>query len=245
MKGKYLTLIGTALTLALTSNVAVAQSTKFRVLEQTQSASPSNDQTLSQATQVPGSPGQTPERKLRPDVLKILCADFPLNSRCQDTSATKPGGSTSTDVKPSDAPPEKKPRNRKKPRTQDNTPTTPGSAPSDVGTPGSQTGGPPDNTNPPSSPPGTGTPNNLSPSGTPGSSDSPPGGLPPTAPSAPNNSSGGSNQITPNTGVPSTPTTPGSAPSDTGTPGSQTGAPPDSTNPQSTPPGTGTPSTNP
>lgn len=158
MKGRSLTLLGTALMLALTSHVAVAQSTKFRVLEQDQSASPSNEQILSQASQVPGSAGQTPPRKLRPDVKKILCTDFPLNSQCQETSATTPGGSTSTETKPSDTPTEKKPRHRKKKPRNSDTPTTPGSAPSDTGTPGSQTGGPPDSTNPPSSPPGTGTP---------------------------------------------------------------------------------------
>ncbi|TAE52808.1 MAG: hypothetical protein EAZ87_24545 [Nostocales cyanobacterium] len=57
MKRKLLTLVGTAITLAFTSNVAMAQS---------------ND----------SSTGAPPEIKMSPEGMKILCLHFPLNSRC-------------------------------------------------------------------------------------------------------------------------------------------------------------------
>lgn len=57
MKGKFLTLVGTAITLAFTSNVAMAQS---------------NDSSTS----------APPEIKMSLEGMRILCVNFPLNSRC-------------------------------------------------------------------------------------------------------------------------------------------------------------------
>ncbi|WP_088241666.1 hypothetical protein [Calothrix rhizosoleniae] len=54
MKGKFITLITTSAILVLTSNLAVAQTTE-----------------------------QNQPKKLRSDVMKILCEKSPLNSRCQ------------------------------------------------------------------------------------------------------------------------------------------------------------------
>ncbi|WP_258003584.1 hypothetical protein, partial [Fischerella muscicola] len=80
MKGRFLTLTGTALTLALTSNIAAAQITKFPELSQ-------------QQTETTGTP---PEIKLSPEGKKILCEYFPLNSRCQGASSntTTPDSTT-------------------------------------------------------------------------------------------------------------------------------------------------------
>lgn len=80
MKGKFLTLTGTALTLALTSNIAAAQITKFPELSQQQTE----------------TTAKTPEIKLSPEGKKILCEYFPLNSRCQGTSSntTTPDSTT-------------------------------------------------------------------------------------------------------------------------------------------------------
>lgn len=80
MKGKFLTLTGTALTLALTSNIAAAQITKFPELSQQQTE----------------TTAKTPEIKLSPEGMKILCEYFPLNSRCQGTSSntTTPDSTT-------------------------------------------------------------------------------------------------------------------------------------------------------
>ncbi|MDP5338917.1 MAG: hypothetical protein NWQ28_10135, partial [Nodularia sp. (in: cyanobacteria)] len=65
MLGKYLTLIGTALTLALTTNVAVAESSKSPVAE-------SDSLSINAPTEI----------KLSPEGMKILCERSPLNSRC-------------------------------------------------------------------------------------------------------------------------------------------------------------------
>lgn len=80
MKAKFLTLTGTALTLALTSNIAAAQITKFPELSQQQTE----------------TTAKTPEIKLSPEGKKILCEYFPLNSRCQGTSSntTTPDSTT-------------------------------------------------------------------------------------------------------------------------------------------------------
>ncbi|MCP6761651.1 MAG: hypothetical protein NHB32_23565 [Fischerella sp. CENA71] len=72
MKGKFITLTGAALTVALTSNIAAAQITKFPELSQ------QNQETTT-------SP---PEIKLSPEGKKILCEYFPLNSRCQGASSS-------------------------------------------------------------------------------------------------------------------------------------------------------------
>ncbi|WP_016951529.1 hypothetical protein [Anabaena sp. PCC 7108] len=66
MKGKFLTLIGTALTLVLTTNVAMAESSQSPVAEESSSSS-TNSPT---------------EIKMSPLGMKILCERFPLNSRC-------------------------------------------------------------------------------------------------------------------------------------------------------------------
>jgi hypothetical protein len=65
MKGKSLTLIGTAMTLALTGNAAMAQSSESLLLESSDS-----------------SMGTAAEIKMSPEGMKILCQRFPLNSRC-------------------------------------------------------------------------------------------------------------------------------------------------------------------
>ncbi|MGB7375270.1 MAG: hypothetical protein WA959_01660, partial [Rivularia sp. (in: cyanobacteria)] len=90
MKGKFLTLIGTALTLALSSTVAVAQSTKFpsRDFPERQeptSISESDDSIVAAA-----------EEKLSPDAMEILCVRFPLNSRCSGANAATPSPEEST-----------------------------------------------------------------------------------------------------------------------------------------------------
>ncbi|MEM9925419.1 MAG: hypothetical protein AAF915_16975 [Cyanobacteria bacterium P01_D01_bin.50] len=80
MKGKFTTLIGTALTLALSSTVAVAQSTKFpnrdfQNFEETTETSESNESLVAAA-----------DEELSPEAMKILCERFPLNSRCGGTN---------------------------------------------------------------------------------------------------------------------------------------------------------------
>ncbi|MEL6461887.1 MAG: hypothetical protein AAFQ91_27245, partial [Cyanobacteria bacterium J06621_15] len=84
MKGKFITLIGAALTLALSSTVAVAQSTKFPnrdfpEREEPTSVSESDDGIVAAA-----------EEELSPDAMEILCVRFPLNSRCQGANAATP-----------------------------------------------------------------------------------------------------------------------------------------------------------
>ncbi|MEA5573767.1 hypothetical protein [Calothrix sp. UHCC 0171] len=140
MKGKFLTLVGTALSLALSCSVANAQSSKFPEL------------------QAQNSSTSAPDKKLAPDVMEILCKNFPLNSRCQSdadakTPSTPSEGTTET--------------------TPESTTTTPDSGtqvtpPADSGTTdgGSTTPAPlpgstvPDNTNPS----GTSTPDSNIPS---------------------------------------------------------------------------------
>ncbi len=70
MKGKYLTMIGTALTLALTTNVAVAESSKSPIAE-------SDSLSINAPTEI----------KLSPEGMKILCERSPLNSRCPEGTA--------------------------------------------------------------------------------------------------------------------------------------------------------------
>ncbi|MBC1217493.1 hypothetical protein GNE08_25130, partial [Trichormus variabilis ARAD] len=81
MKGKSLTLIGTALTLALTANFAVAQSSKSQIAQ-------SSESSTSSPTEI----------QLSPEGFEILCKRFPLNSRCQGNSAVTPSGSSNTTV---------------------------------------------------------------------------------------------------------------------------------------------------
>ncbi|PMB39280.1 hypothetical protein CEN47_05210 [Fischerella thermalis CCMEE 5319] len=90
MKGKFLTLTGTALTLALTSNIAAAQITKFPELSQQQTE----------------TTAKTPEIKLSPEGMKILCEYFPLNSRCQGTSSNTTTPDSTTTPAPDSTTPE-------------------------------------------------------------------------------------------------------------------------------------------
>ncbi|AHJ31518.1 hypothetical protein PN465_22550 [Nodularia spumigena CS-584] len=73
MLGKSLTLIGTALTLALTTNVALAESNKSSVAE-------SDSLSMNAPTEI----------KLSPEGMKILCERSPLNSRCPGGTALIP-----------------------------------------------------------------------------------------------------------------------------------------------------------
>ncbi|YAF94665.1 MAG: hypothetical protein AB3A66_18985 [Nodularia sp. CChRGM 3473] len=79
MKGKSLTLMGTALTLALTTNVAFAQSSKSSIAD-------SNSLSTSSPTEI----------KLSPEGMKILCERSPLNSRCPGGTAVISPASGST-----------------------------------------------------------------------------------------------------------------------------------------------------
>ncbi|AFY48737.1 hypothetical protein Nos7524_2923 [Nostoc sp. PCC 7524] len=85
--GKSLTLIGTALTLAITANVSVAQSSKSPV-----------------AQSIGSSASSPTEIKLSPEGFKILCERFPLNSRCAGGQAVTPNnsGSTTVETQPSE-----------------------------------------------------------------------------------------------------------------------------------------------
>ena len=80
MKIKYLVLIGTGLTLAAASGVAIAQSSDT------------------------GGKNNPSDIKLSPAAQTILCKQFPLNSRCAD-NAGKPGsGASGSTPSPSPAP---------------------------------------------------------------------------------------------------------------------------------------------
>ncbi|MUH01345.1 hypothetical protein F7734_57380 [Scytonema sp. UIC 10036] len=65
MNGKYLAFIGTAIALAFSSNVAVAQGAEIERIAQG------------------GQPSTAKPFKLSPEGKKILCQNFPLNSACQ------------------------------------------------------------------------------------------------------------------------------------------------------------------
>jgi hypothetical protein len=80
MNAKYLSLIGTALTLALTTNAAFAESSKSPIAE-------SDSLSMNPAAEI----------KLSPEGMKILCERSPLNSRCPEGQAlvTPTSGSTS------------------------------------------------------------------------------------------------------------------------------------------------------
>ncbi|TBR61119.1 hypothetical protein B4U84_09960 [Westiellopsis prolifica IICB1] len=110
MKGKFITLTGAALTLALTSNIAAAQSTKFPELSQNQQ----NQETTT-------SP---PEIKLSPEGKKILCEYFPLNSRCQGASSnTTTPDSTTPDSTTTPAPDSTTPDSTTTPAPDSSSPT--------------------------------------------------------------------------------------------------------------------------
>ncbi len=200
MNGKYLAFIGTAIALAFSSNVAVAQAEKFERIAQS------------------GQPPTAKPFKLSPEGKKILCQNFPLNSACAQTGGTgatqTPSSGSSDTQNPS-----------KEPATGAPNTTTPEgtSTPGDSGTPGVT--GPGGTVEPSQTPPGgatdpsrTNAPGGdtlpASPSGTTGTPDS----------------GTGTQQITPvppvpgspdSTGAPNTTTPEGtSTPGDSGTPGS-------------------------
>ncbi|MFW9260766.1 hypothetical protein [Nostoc sp. CALU 546] len=175
MMGKSLTMIGTALSLALTANIAVAESSKSPI------AQSSSDSSTSAPTEI----------KMSPEGMKILCQNFPLNSRCAGGTAVTPSAPGSTTV-----PAETTPSDTTTPDST-TTPegvTPPEDAPSNLTpAPGSVTPpeGAPSNLTPA---PGSVTPRNLTPApgsvtppeGAPGSTTEP--GLSPSTPgsSSPN-----------------------------------------------------------
>ena len=165
MMGKSLTMIGTALSLALTANIAVAESSKSPI------AQSSSDSSTSAPTEI----------KMSPEGMKILCQNFPLNSRCAGGTAVTPSAPGSTTV-----PAETTPSDTTTPdsTTPDSTTTPEGvtppeGAPSNLTpAPGSVTppeGAPsnltpaPESVTPPEAAPGSTTEPGISPS-TPGSS---------------------------------------------------------------------------
>jgi hypothetical protein len=208
MKGKYFTLIGTALTLALSSNIAVAQSTKFPEL---------------QADKETKSSPQ--EKELTPDVMEILCKNFPLNSRCPGGTAVKPVSGDSGAGAPVVNPPDSGTQVAPPPEVPTPAPeaTPPASAPEVPPAPDS-------GTTPMTPPAGTGSPEKITPvpgTGTPDGNTSPAPEVPPTPDSGttpmtpPSGSSNGdTNKITP---VPSSGTPDSVIPSNnSGTPDSVT-----------------------
>ncbi|MEA5595316.1 hypothetical protein VB797_13255, partial [Rivularia sp. UHCC 0363] len=84
MKGKFLSLIGTALTLALSSTVAVAQSNKFPSLDPSAEGTTKTSESSSDGSTLVAAA----EEKLSPDAMEILCVRFPLNTRCEGKSTT-------------------------------------------------------------------------------------------------------------------------------------------------------------
>ncbi|MEB3218198.1 MAG: hypothetical protein VKN72_18480 [Nostocales cyanobacterium 94392] len=101
MKSKFITLIGTALTLALSSTVAVAQSNKFPNQDL-----PSGETTTE--TSEPSADGSNmvaaSEEKLSPQAMEILCVRFPLNSRCEGKAeaTTSPENTNTEEITPPD-----------------------------------------------------------------------------------------------------------------------------------------------
>jgi hypothetical protein len=147
MKRKCFTLIGTALTLALSSNIAVAQSTKFPELQADKETKTSSQ-----------------EKELTPDVMEILCKNFPMNSRCPGGTAVKPvtGDSGTPNVTPPESGtqvtpvPEAPAPEAVPPSPAPEVPTTPDSGATPM-TPPAETGSPEKIT------PSTGTPDSTSP----------------------------------------------------------------------------------
>ena len=160
MMGKSLTLIGTALSLALTTNIAVAESSKSPIA-----------QSSSESTSAPT------EIKMSPEGMKILCEYFPLNSRCPGGTALTPSAAPGSTTAPAETTPSTAPGSTTVPaETTPSNITPPDSTPA----PGSVT--PPDSGTPQSTPaPGTtpaepGAPSNLTPA---------PGTVTPSEPGAP------------------------------------------------------------
>ncbi|MGB6297937.1 MAG: hypothetical protein WBF90_17370, partial [Rivularia sp. (in: cyanobacteria)] len=92
MKGKLLTLIGTALTLALSSTVTVAQSTKFPSRNFPEREGPSK------VSESDDSIVAAADEELSPDAMEILCVRFPLNSRCSGANAVTPSSEDTEDT---------------------------------------------------------------------------------------------------------------------------------------------------
>jgi len=98
MKGKFLTLIGTALTLAFSSTVAVAQSTKFP------EGDFSNPEKNTEISESDDSLVAAADEKISPEAMEILCQRFPLNSRCDGTNepTASPEDTTTEEAIPSE-----------------------------------------------------------------------------------------------------------------------------------------------
>ena len=98
MKGKFLTLIGTALTLALSSTVAVAQSSKFPDRD-----FPNREETTETETSDSGeSLVAAADEEISPEGMEILCQRFPLNSRCEGSATTSPAETNIEESTPSE-----------------------------------------------------------------------------------------------------------------------------------------------
>ncbi|MGF1674809.1 MAG: hypothetical protein ACFCUV_14160, partial [Rivularia sp. (in: cyanobacteria)] len=101
MKSKFVTLIGTALTLALSSTVAVAQSNKFpeRNLPSGEATTETSEPSADGSNMVAAA-----EEKLSPDAMEILCVRFPLNSRCEGKAeaTTSPENTNTEEITPPD-----------------------------------------------------------------------------------------------------------------------------------------------
>jgi len=185
MMGKSLTLIGTALFLALTTNIAGAQSSKSPI------AQSSSDSSTSSPTEI----------KLSPEGKKILCEYFPLNSRCGGGTAVTPTTPGSTTV-PTETTPSQT-------TTPDNTTTPENVTPSGSGTPDSTTTTPAPGVTPSES----GTPSNITPapgsvtpseSGTPSNITPAPGSVTPSESGTPSNITPAPGSVTPSeSGTPS------------------------------------------
>jgi hypothetical protein len=164
MKGKYFTLIGTALTLALSSNIAVAQSTKFPELQ------------ADKETRI-----SSQDKELTPDVIEILCKKSPLNSRCPGGTAVKPVSGDSGTGAPAVNPPESETQVAPPPEVPTSAPeatppasapevtpapdsgTTPMTPPAGTGSPEKITPAPDSGTTPMTPPAGTGSPEKITP----------------------------------------------------------------------------------
>ncbi len=125
MKGKFITLITTSAILAFTSNLAIAETTE-----------------------------QNPPKKLRSDVMKILCEKSPLNSRCQGQAPENKPASTEAPTTETETTP-----TMEETTTPDSSTTTPEESPSET----------PTNVTPVPIPTPEETPSNLTPSSTPNS----------------------------------------------------------------------------
>ncbi|MEH2194091.1 MAG: hypothetical protein V7K98_15840 [Nostoc sp.] len=189
-------MIGTALSLALTANIAVAESSK----------SPIAQSTGSESTSAPT------EIKMSPQGMKILCEYFPLNSRCPGGTALTPSAPASTPA-PAETTPPSAPGSTSAPAETPPGTGTPDSAPAPGTVTPPEPGAPSNLTPAPGTvtPPEPGAPSNLTPA---------PGTVTPSEPGAPSNLTPAPGTVTPsqpgnptepgaNSPTPSTPSTPG------------------------------------